>query len=213
MKPVNIAVAVSGGGRSLANLLEQERSGKAKYKITCVVSSKSDCKAVSIAETFGLPVFLHRFPQNHDLTLDTSLEVFLKNHQVSWIVLAGFLRPMPVLSAWRSKIVNIHPALLPKFGGKGMYGHHVHNAVLNANELRSGATVHFVNETYDDGAIIAQVIVPVKKDDTVETLAERVFAGECKLYPEVLNALVSGTLPEQQNKVFVMDLTNEQIHK
>ena len=205
---VKIAVAVSGGGRSLANLLEQERSGEAKYKITCVITSKHDCKAVSIAEDAGLPVFFHKFPLQADLELNANLESFLKKHHVAWIVLAGFLRPLPILSAWSSKIVNIHPALLPKFGGKGMFGHHVHSAVLAAKDSVSGATVHFVNEKYDEGAIIAQVIVPVRNNDTVDLLAERVFSGECKLYPKVLNALISGKLPEAPNKIFVMDLTN-----
>lgn len=206
---VNIAVAVSGGGRSLANLLEQERRGEAKYKITCVVTSKHDCNGVQIAEKAGLPIFFHKFPLQPDQDLNVSLDIFLKKHHAFWIVLAGFLRPLPILSAWSSKIVNIHPALLPKFGGKGMYGHHVHSAVLTAKESVSGATIHFVNEKYDDGAIIAQVIVPVKPKDTVDLLADRVFAGECKLYPVVLNALISGTLPETHNKIFVMDLTNE----
>jgi phosphoribosylglycinamide formyltransferase-1 len=205
---LNIAVAVSGGGRSLANLLEHERHDEAKYKITCVITSKPDCKAVSIAENAGLPIFFHRFPLQPDQELNTSLEIFLKKHEVAWIVLAGFLRPLPILPVWSSKIVNIHPALLPKFGGKGMYGHNVHSAVLAAKESESGATVHFVNERYDDGAIIAQVIVPVNHSDTVELLAERVFAGECKLYPTVLNALLAGKLPQTHNKIFVMDLTN-----
>jgi len=208
MTLVNIAVAVSGGGRSLANLLEYERKGQAKYKITCVITSKHDCKGVTIAENAGLPVFFHKFPLRQDQELNNGLDSFLKRHNAAWIVLAGFLRPLPILSEWKSKIVNIHPALLPKFGGKGMYGHHVHNAVLAGNEAVSGATVHFVNEKYDDGAIIAQVIVPVRKEDTAELLAERVFAGECKLYPLVLNSLISETLPEAKNKIFVMDLTN-----
>ncbi len=208
MALVNIAVAVSGGGRSLANLLEQERKGQTKFKITCVLTSKHDCKGVLIAEKAGLPVFFHKFPLQADQELNINLESFLKKHRAEWIILAGFLRPLPVLPAWSSKIINIHPALLPKFGGKGMYGHHVHSAVLANKEVVSGATVHFVNEKYDEGAIIAQVLVPVRKDDTVEVLAERVFAGECRLYPEVLNLLISGTLPKAQNEIFVMDLTN-----
>ena len=208
MSLVNIAVAVSGGGRSLANLLEHEHNGQAKYKINCVVTSKHDCKGVLIAEQAGLPVFFHKFPLQQDKELNIDLENFLKKHNAAWIVLAGFIRPLPVLSPWSTKIVNIHPALLPKFGGKGMFGHHVHSAVLAGNEVISGATVHFVNEKYDDGAIIAQVIVPVKKEDTAELLGERVFAGECKLYPVVLDYLIGGTLPNAHNKIFVMDLTN-----
>ena len=205
---VNIAVAISGGGRSLANLLEHVRTGEANYKITCVITSKHDCKGVSIAESAGLPVFFHKFPLQSNEELNDCLESFLVKHQASWIVLAGFLRPLPILQKWKSNIVNIHPALLPKFGGKGMYGHHVHTAVLKAKESVSGATIHFVNEKYDDGAIVAQVIVPVNKNDTVDLLAERVFTAECKLYPVVLNSLFSGRLPEAHNKIFVMDLTN-----
>jgi phosphoribosylglycinamide formyltransferase-1 len=205
---VNIAVAISGGGRSLANLIEQVRTGEANYKITCIITSKHECKGVSIAEKAGLPIFFHKFPLQSDQELHASLESFLVKYQVSWIVLAGFLRPLPILPKWKSNIVNIHPALLPKFGGKGMYGHHVHTAVLKAKESVSGATIHFVNEKYDDGAIVAQAIVPVKENDTVDLLAERVFTAECKLYPVVLNGLFSGRLPEAHNKIFLMDLTN-----
>jgi len=204
----NIAVAISGGGRSLENLLEQERAGQSSFKVTCVVTSKQDCKGVSIAKEAGLPTFFHKFPLQKDPDLSASLEGFLYQHKVSWIALAGFLRPFPVLPAWASKIINIHPALLPKYGGKGMYGQKVHSAVIKAKETISGATVHFVNERYDEGTVIAQVIVPVNEEDTTDQLAERVFAGECKLYPAVLNGLINGTLPESNNKIFLMDLTH-----
>ena len=205
MKLTNIAVAVSGGGRSLANFLSIEMSGESRYHVCCVITSNPACKAVTIAEKADFPVFCHSFPKVPEPTLISELEAFLQKLSVKWIVLAGFLRPLPIMTPWRSKIVNIHPALLPKFGGQGMFGKHVHRAVLAAGEIESGASVHFVNETYDDGAVIAQARVPVKQGDDEEKLAERVFSAECQLYPKVMNMLIEGRLPMKRGEIFQME--------
>jgi phosphoribosylglycinamide formyltransferase-1 len=116
----------------------------------------------------------------------------LEEHQVEFVCLAGFLRLIPrvVLDRFSNRILNIHPALLPKFGGKGMYGHHVHEAVLAARESHSGATVHLVNEKYDEGAILIQECCPVMPDDTPARLAERVLAIEHRIYPQALQSLI-----------------------
>jgi folate-dependent phosphoribosylglycinamide formyltransferase PurN len=119
----------------------------------------------------------------------------LQRYSVDLVVLAGFLKLMPMDPAWSGKIINIHPALLPKFGGKGMHGHHVHEAVLESGESHSGASVHLVNERYDEGAIISQATVLVLKEDNVESLAARVFAAECKLLPWTIDAMAQGELP------------------
>lgn len=208
MSSANIAVAVSGGGRSLANLIDFEQKGSASFHVRCVISSKPDCTGVAIARAAGLDVFCHKFPLAPDPGLNHELQSFLESHNVSWVVLAGFLRPLPILAEWRSRIINIHPSLLPKFGGKGMYGSHVHKAVIAARESTSGATVHFVNERYDDGAIIAQISTDVDPADEHGTLAERVFAGECILYPQVINKLIEGELPLSDGRIFQMSMNN-----
>ena len=117
----------------------------------------------------------------------------LKEHQIDFILLAGYMRKVPdaVVAAFPDRMLNIHPALLPKFGGEGMYGIHVHTAVLEAGETETGATVHFVNEEYDKGEILLQRTVPVLPDDTPETLAARVLECEHRLYPDALEKLLT----------------------
>jgi folate-dependent phosphoribosylglycinamide formyltransferase PurN len=130
-------------------------------------------------------------------------------HEVSadWLALCGFLKVFPLFPEYRDRTVNIHPALLPRHGGRGMYGQHVHSAVLKAGDTASGATVHYVTEAYDEGATIAQVAVPVEPNDTPEALAARVFKAECQLYPQVINSLVAGALPlgHGQSKLYTLE--------
>jgi phosphoribosylglycinamide formyltransferase-1 len=121
----------------------------------------------------------------------------LEAHKIDLVVLAGFLKLFPVKDSWSGQIINIHPALLPKFGGRGMYGHNVHDAVLKAGETSSGATVHFVNAKYDEGSLIAQIKVPVMEKDTPESLSQRVFAAECQLLPAAVGGLAEGYLPKK----------------
>jgi formyltetrahydrofolate-dependent phosphoribosylglycinamide formyltransferase len=118
----------------------------------------------------------------------------LKDRKIDYIALAGYLKLVPkqVIKAYRNRIVNIHPALLPKYGGKGMYGHFVHEAVLASGDKESGPSIHLVTENYDEGKVLEQIRVPVLDDDTVESLAERVLAEEHKLYPRVLEKLIKG---------------------
>lgn len=186
-----VAVAVSGGGRSLANFLARQRQGGATYEIAAVVSNKPTCGGVGIARDAKLPVFTDPFAAD-DATVADRLYAWLSAQRVGWIALAGFLKPWPLHAAWSGRVVNIHPALLPAFGGKGMYGDHVHRAVLASGLKATGATVHLVTERYDEGTILAQVQVPVLDGDDASTLAARVFAGETRLYPEVLERLVTG---------------------
>ena len=191
--PARIAVAVSGSGRSLINFLQTHTADRS-FKVAGVIASRPDCRAVEIASTRELALFVGDFSPKAPSTA-ASVQAWLQSQAIDWIVLAGFLKPFPVLPEYAGRIVNIHPALLPEFGGKGMYGDRVHAAVLAAGAAFSGATVHYVNEHYDEGAILAQVTVPVLPDDDTHTLADRVFAAECKLYPEVLQRLVTGELP------------------
>jgi len=195
-----VIVAISGGGRTLANLLERQKEGY-PFEICGVIASSSKCKGIQIAEHANLPVFVGDFSREKFNQTSQDLYSWISGFNAGWIALGGFLKIMPVWPDWNNRIVNIHPALLPKFGGKGMYGHHVHAAVLEAGEKETGATIHFVNEKYDEGAIVAQTKVKVQPDDTPEILADRVFQGECKLYPEVLKDLIEKELPLEGGKI------------
>ena len=200
---IPIAVAVSGGGRSLKNLLAHQKN--APWQIACVISSSPDCGAVAIAHEHKIPLFVGDFAKSARDKTTADLTAVLAGHKISWIVLAGFLKLFPTLSAWQNRVINIHPALLPKFGGKGMHGHHVHEAVLAAKESVSGATVHFVNERYDEGAAISQIEVPVKQDDSPDDLAARIFAAECLLLPWTITALCEHRLPLAERQIKKME--------
>lgn len=192
-KRMRIAVGVSGGGRSLANLIKSQRTET--YEVVLVFSSSPDIGANEVAINAGIPLLIEDFSPKNRAAAASSLYAALRRHGVDLVVLAGFLKLMPIDPTWPGKIINIHPALLPKFGGKGMHGHHVHEAVIAAGEKNSGATVHFVNERYDEGAIISQISVPVSPGDSADSLAARVFAAECKLLPWTINEMAKGQLP------------------
>lgn len=194
-----VAVAVSGTGRSLENLLANQES--LSFRIRAVVASR-ECRGCDIARQAGLP--LHYF--GGDAT-SIDLDGWLRHRGVSWVLLAGFLKPFPSLPSFENRVINVHPSLLPSFGGKGMYGSHVHRAVLAAGETISGASVHWVDGSYDTGAVLARVQTPVKPGDTEVTLGQRVFAAECFLVPRVLEGLIRGTLPVAGG--VPADLTNE----
>lgn len=188
-----IAVCVSGGGRSLRNLLAIENN--APWSVGCVVSSSPSCLANDVAKDVGLPLFVGDFSRSKldDTTL--KLETFLADYDIQWVVLAGFLKLFPTLSSYSDRVINIHPALLPRYGGKGMHGNFVHEAVLANRDKESGASVHFVNERYDEGAVISRRVVSVEAGDTAIVLARRVFEAECRLLPDTITGLVTKTLP------------------
>lgn len=180
--PMKLAVCVSGRGSNLTALLEALR-GSPLAQVALVLSNRADAPALARAREWGIaaePLASFRDGQEW-LTR-------LRAHQVDLIVLAGYLKLVPaeVIRAYRGRIVNIHPALLPAFGGPGMYGHHVHEAVIRAGVPESGATVHLVDEEYDRGAILAQARVPVLPGDTPEALAARVLEAEHRLLPQVV---------------------------
>lgn len=185
-----LAVLLSGSGRTLENFLAWRARGDLAVDIVGVVSSRGDVRGVSVARDAGLPVaVLRRRDYLTDAALDQAIADWLAPLRPEIIALAGYLR-LFVRPAWfDGPIVNIHPALLPRHGGRGMYGDRVHAAVLAAGDRESGCTVHHVDEAYDRGAVIAQRRVPVLPDDDIATLAARVFAAECELYPRVLAEL------------------------
>jgi folate-dependent phosphoribosylglycinamide formyltransferase PurN len=197
---IPVAVCVSGGGRSLENLLQRQNA--ARWYVALVVSSSEICGANAIAEKHGIPLFVGDFSKSSSLVTAVRLEQKLLEFKIEWIVLAGFLKMFPILSGYKNRIINIHPALLPKFGGKGMHGIHVHKAVLQSGDRVSGATVHIASDQYDQGKIISRIKVKVQEADSPEVLAARVFEAECILLPETISKLVSGDLSSETDFIW-----------
>lgn len=179
MSPVRIAVLASGGGSNLQALLDDLGDDAAPGRVALVVSNRAAAGALERARRGGLDVLVLR---EDGQDADTLL-AGLADHDIGLIVLAGWLRHLPgdVVAAFRGRVLNIHPALLPQFGGPGMYGRRVHRAVLDSGARLSGPTVHLVDEQYDHGTIVAQWPVPVHTGDTPETLAARVLEAEHRL--------------------------------
>lgn len=200
---MNICVCLSGSGRSLANLLEHQKN--ARWVVKLVISSSETCKGVDVAMRAGIQVmtfdFSSKSSREKSLNLSTKIQSVFDEHRIGMVVLAGFLKKFPELAGFQGKVINIHPALLPKYGGKGMYGMHVHQAVHKAREEVSGATVHFVNEAYDEGAVISQIQVKILQKYLPEEIANIVFEAECILLPKTIDALLTGELPLQNGKV------------
>lgn len=185
--PARLAVLLSGSGRTLANLLAWQQRGDLPADLVGVVSSRGDVQGVMIARQAGLPVVVVRRRDFADATAhNAAIAAWLEPRRPQIIALAGYLCHFARPAWFTGPVVNIHPALLPKYGGQGMYGDRVHAAVLAAGERESGCTVHHVEAEYDRGPIIAQRRVPVRPGDDAHSLAARVFAAECELYPRVL---------------------------
>jgi len=190
-----LAVFVSGGGTGLQSIIDASQRGDLSAEVTWVVSSSSKAFGLQRAAKAGIKSFVFH-PKRYATPEEAGEDLLqkLRERNIEYIALAGYMKLLPpdVVAAYPKRIVNIHPGLLPKYGGKGMYGHHVHEAVLAAGEKESGPTVHLVDEIYDNGEILEQVKVPVLENDTPETLAQRVLIEEHKLYPAVLEKLITG---------------------
>ena len=174
------------------NLVAAIEAGAFDAEVALVVASRP-CQGIECASQRGLPSIQHAGTLARD-----ELLALMDDHEADWAVLAGYLRLLPVPEQLRGRIVNIHPALLPDFGGAGMHSDRVHQAVLDAGVRESGCTVHLCDDRYDTGPILAQSRCPVLEGDSVETLAARVFERECALYPSVLDGLLSGTYDAQR---------------
>lgn len=181
---MRIAVLASHGGTVLQAIMDACASGEIGAQVALVLSNNSGARALARARADGIDA-MHLSAQTHtdSEALDLAMVAALEAAQVDWVVLAGYMKKLgpKMLTAYRDRILNTHPALLPKFGGEGFYGRRVHQAVLDAGETESGATVHLVEGDYDTGPILAQVRVPVHADDTVEALEERVKVAERRL--------------------------------
>ena len=204
----NIVVLVSGGGTNLQALIDAEKNGDIKNgKITCVISSKSDAYALERAKNNGIKTLV--IPRNeYPDSLSYSREILkaLEDEKADLIVLAGFMTILDeiVTKAYPYRIINVHPALIPSFCGKGYYGLKVHEKALEYGVKLSGATVHFVNEEADAGAIILQGTVSVENDDTPETLQKRIMENvEWKLLPEAVSLFCQDKIEIRNNKAYI----------
>ena len=183
-----IAIFASGTG-SNAKAIIQYFNGHDSIKVNCLLSNKPSAKALEMAASFGID---SKVISQAELEQPNLLIDYLKDRAISLIVLAGYLKKIParMVEAFPNAIINIHPALLPDFGGKGMYGMHVHQAVVDAGVGKSGMTIHYVNEVYDDGGIIFQASVDLEETDQAADVAKKVLTLEHKHYPEVIEQLL-----------------------
>jgi formyltetrahydrofolate-dependent phosphoribosylglycinamide formyltransferase len=188
---MRIAVAISGRGSNLEALHEALKSG-ATAEIVAVISDRAEAGGLERARRWGIPAEVLPNPADGSVWI-----ALLRRYSVDLVVLAGYVRLVPanVIAAYRGHVVNVHPALLPAFGGKGMYGRRVHEAVLASGARETGATVHLVDEAYDHGATLAQARVPVLPGDTPELLAQRVLEVEHRLLPAVILAAARAGKP------------------
>lgn len=186
---IRIALFASGAGTNAANII-QYFSNKPLVTIGLIVCNNPKAGVLKIAADNNIPSLLI---EKEKFFRGDGYMPELQNAGIDFIVLAGFLWKIPstLINAYRDKIINIHPALLPKFGGKGMYGNFVHEAVLSAKEKESGITIHFVDEFYDNGKIIFQATCPVHENDTAELLAQRIHALEYEYFPKVIEKLIA----------------------
>lgn len=191
---LRLAVLISGGGRTLANLLERSAAGTLAATVETVVSSRADIRGVEIARAAGIPV--HVLPPQGRSLPEWSGAIFdcCRSAGVDLVVMAGFLHLVAIPDDFMNRVINIHPSLLPAFGGKGYHGMHVHRAVLARGCTVSGCTVHLVDGEYDHGRILLQRAVTVEPHDTPESLAARVFEAECQALPDAINRLAAGSL-------------------
>jgi len=197
LSKTRLGVLISGGGTNLQAIIDACEAGplKGRAEVALVIANKPEAYGLERAKKHGIPaICVNRkdFPDAASFTAQLVEELHAR--QVGLVCLAGYLLKLETafIAAFRGKIVNIHPALLPKFGGKGMYGRHVHEAVLATGEKESGASLHWVDEDFDHGAVILQRRVPVLPGDTPDTLAKRILPVEHQVYPEAILKVISG---------------------
>ena len=183
---------VSGGGSNLQSLINAAQEPDYPAEIVCVISNKENAYGLERATNAGIAAISIPHKGKPKEVFEHEIDEALRDHDIDLICLAGFMRILSAefIEGWKGKILNIHPALLPKFGGEGMYGHHVHESVIAAGESESGATVHVVTSGVDEGPIILQGSVLVEKDDTAETLAARVLKKEHEIYPQAVKVFI-----------------------
>lgn len=194
-RQTRIAVFISGGGTNLQALIDASKTAKLSAEISLVVSSNSKAFGLTRAENAEIATFVFKEKKYESKSAaSNALLEKLREHKIDFIALAGYLRLLSpeLVSSYNGKILNMHPALLPKYGGQGMYGIHVHQAVLASGDKESGVSFHIVDEVYDHGCIVEQFEVPVLEDDTAESLQKRVLQKEHEEYPKILDKFIRG---------------------
>jgi formyltetrahydrofolate-dependent phosphoribosylglycinamide formyltransferase len=202
--PIRLAVCVSGGGTTLQNLIELIRARRLRAQIVQVVASKPRIGAIARAESVGIPLALASRTAQSSAEFSASVFDPIRRNKADLVILGGFLSMVKIPADYRGRIINVHPSLIPAFCGKGYYGTKVHQAVLDSGVRFSGCTVHFVDDTYDTGPIIIQRSIPVQEDDTVESLAARVFKEECRALPEAIELYSAGRLKLEGRRVRIL---------
>lgn len=204
-KSVSAVILISGSGTTMQNLVERSRDGRCHVEVAGVISSKVGVPGIDRAKALGVPVTTCARSDYTDAdAFSRALFKLIAFMKPDLLLLAGFLSYVHLPKRYRGRCINIHPSLLPKYGGKGMYGMKVHEAVIKHHEKESGCTVHFVDEQYDHGPIILQKKVPVLPEDTPLTLAERVLAAEREAYPEAVNLYAQHRLLQQGSVVKIL---------
>jgi len=204
IKPLRIAVLISGSGRTLKNFIDLAAEEKLPVDIQLVISSNSKAGGLQYASKAGIATqVFKRSEAASDNDYGTLVFDACRAAGVDYVVLAGFLKLLPVPADFEGRVLNIHPSLIPSFCGQGMYSHHVHQAVLDYGAKVTGCTVHFVDNQYDAGPIIWQQPVPVFDDDSADTLADRVFDAEQEAYPHVLRLLAAGKIKLSERLVTI----------
>lgn len=201
--PIRLAVCVSGQGTTLQNLIDQIRKGRLNAEVVQVVASRPRIGAIARAEAAGIPLALARYNARSRTHFSTSVFEPIRHSGADLVILAGFLALVKIPPDYKGRVINVHPSLIPSFCGKGFYGAKVHKAALAMGVKVSGCTIHFADDDYDNGPIIAQSTVPVRDDDTVETLAARVFKEECKSLPAAITLYAEGRLKLDGRHVLV----------
>ena len=203
---LRLGCLISGGGRTVLNLHEAIERGEVPASIEVVVAHREDLAGVERCRDRGLRVEV--VPSDPRDTLSDRIDATLETAGVELICLAGYLRHLRVAPRWTDRVVNIHPSLLPRHGGRGMYGDRVHAAVLAEGDAETGCTVHAVDEIYDHGAVVLQRRCPVEPGDEVETLAARVFAEECRAFPAAIAAIAKSEIAIRGGSVIRSDSKN-----
>ncbi len=185
-----LAIFASGSGTNAENIIRYFQN-KPQIKVSCICTNRADAYVTERVRPYNIPVLVF---SRQDFYETEKILDYLKENKIDWIILAGFLWLIPanLIDRYASRIINIHPALLPKYGGKGMYGSSVHKAVIENHEKQSGITIHFVNNEYDKGNIIFQVTCDIDPADTPDTLASRVHALEYEHFPRVIEEVIQG---------------------
>jgi phosphoribosylglycinamide formyltransferase 1 len=205
INPIRVAVLISGGGRTLKNLLDLASEEDLPVDVHLVISSSGSAGGLRFAHEANIATAVFDRKQfASDADYGTAIFDACRAAGVDYVVMAGFLKLAPVPEDFANRVVNIHPSLLPAFGGHGMYGHRVHQAVLDYGAKVSGCTVHFVDNEYDRGPVVWQQPVPVFPDDTADSLGARVFSAEKEAFPHVLKLLAGGKIRVEGRKVSIV---------